>query len=276
MSANAPAAVVLLGEVASGSRRDLVRRVAESGYEPLVLGSDGELGAVEAIDRAVTWSAGYSIGAVFPLDDIYVEAAAWIADLLAIPGPSLRAATACGGRDLPPGYLDAWTARSRLVPPGDREACAAEWSAFPARLEQVGRSAGRRVRTVDDRDELLAGFAAAGPNRVLLVEELPLGEERVVESVSVGGAVARFETTGGRAPEGDDLNQLSHTHAAILRRLDFGAGVARARYRQLPGRPPTLIAFAVGPGMDTGDDADGERLAEQVAAVLTGSSRSRL
>jgi hypothetical protein len=275
LSANAPAAVVLLGAVASGPRRDLVRRVTESGYEPLVLGSDGELAAAEVIDRAVTWSAGYSIRAVFPLDDAYVEAAAWIADLLAIPGPSLRAATACGGRDLPPGYLSAWTARSRLVPPKDRDAFAAEWSAFPALLKHVGRTASQRARSVQDKDELLAGFAAAGPNRVLLVEEQPLGEERVVESVSVDGGVIRLETTGGQAPEGDDLHQLSHTHAAVLRRLDFGTGVARARYRQLPGKPPTLIAFAVGPGSD-GGDGNGERLAEQIAALLTGSSRSRL
>lgn len=288
------AAVLLLGDFGLEHHRELLRRVAEAGHIPLAIGSgpaaadNAVLDAAEfadlsgfhtaeIIDRAATWSARHAIRAVFPLDDEYVEAAAWIADLLAIPGPGLRAAVAARGEgrgaQLPPGYLDAWTPRTRLVPPKARTETAAAWTAFPALLKQVGRSAGqtasRSSRVVHDTQDLLAAFAAAGANLTLLVEEQPLGEECVVESLSVRGQIAQLEATGG------DVTQLAETHAAVLRRLAFESGVAHAHYRRLPGKQPTLIAFGIGPSRDVTSGAV-DRLAQQISLLLQEAAAAHL
>lgn len=285
-------AVLLLGDFRVPQHRDLLRFAAESGYAPLAVGlpgsesgtgpgpgprsdsdpvsaSSSDVGSevddlaaeavllpgshtTEIIDRAETWSARYAIRAVLPLCEQYVEAAAWIADLLALPGPGLRVAMACAeGKGPPPGYLEDRTPRSVEVAPNARAALAADWTAFPATLKQTGRLAVGGHQMVRDTAELLAGFAAAGPNRTLLLEEQPLGEERVVESLSVRGAVRRFEAGETQASDTEDRRLLAETHAEILRRLDFDFGLARARYRQLPGKPPTLIALYFAPQHDS-------------------------
>jgi hypothetical protein len=42
-----------------------------------------------------------------------------------------------------------------------------------------------------------------------------------------------------------DRLRLTETHEAVLRRLEFDTGTARADYRQEPGRPPELLGIRI-------------------------------
>lgn len=228
--------------------------------EPTETAGIAGIRVIEIVDRAVAWSRRYGIRGALALHDEYVDAAALVADLLALPTPGLRAAQVCRSDRLRRRYLATWSPRWELLPPGRGARAAAGWTAFPAVVGPVG-SAGRPVQ---DMAELRAAADAFGRNTPLVVEERPLGSEHSVESLSIDSEVRHLEMTAHReAAEGppapprppqlaaDDRRRLAETHRAVLQRLEFDSGVAHATYRQVPGRTPVLLGIAAVPAPES-------------------------
>ncbi|HSV64852.1 MAG TPA: ATP-grasp domain-containing protein [Mycobacteriales bacterium] len=222
------------------------------------------------VDRAATWSARYDIRGVCCLREEYVEATAWVADLLALPAPGLRAARVCRNKYLQRRYLAAWSPAAELVGPDRRADAVQEWTRFPLVVKPVGRLASSGVRLVSGSWELRDCFADYGADEVLLFEERLLGQEYSVESLSQSGQLRYTEVTEKRTTEhgsayfvemghttpapglvATDRTALLAAHEAVLARLGFGTGMAHAEYRLTGDGAVRLIEIAVRPPGDS-------------------------
>jgi hypothetical protein len=222
------------------------------------------------VDRAAAWARRYDIRGVCSLREDYVEPAAVVADLLDLPSPGLRAARVCRNKYLQRRYLDAFGPASMLVDAGRCDRAAAGWTAFPAVVKPVGRSASSGVRLVADAAELPRCLADYPAGEALLVEERVDGVEYSVESLSHEGTVGHVGLTRKRTTELDsaffvemghttpppgltdsERRALASSHAAVLDRLQLHTGIAHAEYRLTAEGRAVLMEVAVRPPGDS-------------------------
>jgi biotin carboxylase len=246
------------------------------------------------VDQSAEWARRYHVTGVCSLREDFVEAAAVVADLLDLPSPGLRAARVCRNKYLQRRYLAPFGPASTLVEAGRR---ADGWTAFPAVVKPVGRSASSGVRLVADIAELRDCLTHYPPGETLLIEERVDGQEYSVESLSRDGAVRHLGVTQKRTTEqhsaffvemghttpppglsGDERAQLVATHAAVLDRLRMRTGIAHAEYRLTAAGRAVLMEVAVRP---PGDSimalhwlASGAPLEDAVVALAVGEDVS--
>jgi ATP-grasp domain len=233
------------------------------------LGEHDPADAGQVLDTCLAWARRYDIRGACALREEYVPATALVADALDLPSPGARASRVCRNKYLQRRYLARWSPHSELVTPDRRAAAVAGWSRYPAVVKPVGRLASSGVHLVHDAGELRASLPAYAAAEVLLLEERVVGPEYSVESLSRHGVSRYAEVTAKRtteddgepwfvelghttpAPLGDEpRDRLLTTHEEILRRLDFGTGMAHGEYRIGADGRITLTEIAVRPPGD--------------------------
>jgi ATP-grasp domain len=224
----------------------------------------------DIVERCAAWARSYRIRGVCSLREDYVEPAAVLADLWGLPSPGLRAARVCRNKYLQRRYLAAWSPASTLIEADRRDAVSSGWTAFPAVVKPVGRSASSGVRRVTGPADLRRSLADYPPGETLVIEERVDGPEYSVESLSHQGTVRHVGVTRKRTTERDsayfvemghttpppgigdgERAELERTHAAVLDRLGLDTGIAHAEYRLTQAGQAALMEVAVRPPGDS-------------------------
>lgn len=200
-------------------------------HQVMLLGEISEPGVLGCI---AVWAQQYRIMGIQALEDAMVEPASVAADLLGLASPGLRAARICRSRYLRGVYCREWTPRSVVLPPGGRRAPIGVALGWPAVLHPGGR----RVSGLAELRECLDGYP---PEETLLVEEYVEGHDVAVDSLVQNGRVIA-ETPDPR---------LYEANQAILARLNFSDGAARAEFRVTDQGRICLLKLSAAPCADS-------------------------
>lgn len=215
------------------------------------------------VRAARRWSEEYELVAAFSIGEVFVELAGVVADLFDLRSPGLRATRVCRDKYLQRSYLSDWSPHSRLVPPAERGRVAEMWDGdVPCVLKPTRRFSSSGVQAVASRGELAALALTYPDDEDLLVEELVVGPELSVESLSQDGSVIFECITGKRTTEANSRyfvetghtipHQLPEpvrravlaTHRRILERLEFADGMAHGEYRVMSDGRVVLMEIA--------------------------------
>lgn len=213
--------------------------------------------------RVAAWAAEVDVVGMFNSSELLVEPAGRLTDLLRLPGVSLRASQVCRDKHLQRLHLRDWSPRAELLTDGREPA------AYPAVVKPLDLYSSIGVRLVRDRAALERHLAGLGPATPVLVEECVAGREFSVETLVVAGRPEFASVTAKRTTEdgGDFFVETAHTvpatgltaaetalltdtQAAVLRRLDFGTGMAHGEYRLRPDGTVVLMEVAARPPGD--------------------------
>lgn len=225
---------------------------------------------VGILDQVAEWSRRYAVVGVLAAAEVFVEPAALATDLLGLPGVGLRAARVCRNKFLQRLYLARWSPASELVTERTRASVVERFAGrFPVVVKPLELWSSIGVRAFDDGDELAAHLADLDPGTEVLVEERVRGPEFNVDAIVVDDECAFTAVTQKGTNEGSTrfFAELTHTtppanldaagarllgdtHAAVVRRLGFGTGMAHAEYRLTPGGEVVLMEIAARPPGD--------------------------
>lgn len=217
-----------------------------------------------------SWADKYDIAGTFASSEFFVEPAGQVADLLGLPGVSLRASRVCRNKLLQRLYLRPWSPRSVLAKAGSHEAVMrALEGRFPFITKPIDRYCSIGVQVLHNEVALTEHLASLEPASSVLLEECVSGREYSVESIIVGGRPVFSSVTQKQTNEdgGDFFVEMAHTlpacnltdaeaarlkdaQAAVISRLGFGTGMAHGEYRLLPGGQVVLMEIAARPPGD--------------------------
>jgi ATP-grasp domain len=221
------------------------------------------------MQRVQGWARAYRLRGVLCIQEVWVEAAALVADYLGFPSPGLRAGRICRNKHLQRLYLEDWSPAVTSLPPEERRVASRSFATFPAVLKPTGRSCSAGVQLVLDREHLRRAFLAYPPHEELLLEARIVGREYSVETLVQSGRVVFENVTekvtneagsnffvemGHTVPatnlDADESAHLLAANRAILHRLGFADGMAHAEYRVSDGGEVYLMEVAARPPGD--------------------------
>ncbi|TVT11368.1 ATP-grasp domain-containing protein [Amycolatopsis bartoniae] len=231
-------------------------------------------------DRAAQWAERYRVVGALAVAEVFVEPAALVCDLLALPGVGPRASVVCRNKALQRRYLEHWSPLSVLVQRGGagtdeigrdryREVPARFTDRFPTVVKPLTLESSMGVRVARDEEELFALLAGLGPRSEILVEERVSGREYNVDTIVVDGEllttmitqkgtnerstnyfVEVAHTTPPTNLDPGEKRRIERTHGSVVKRLRFGTGMAHAEYRLTDDGRVVLMEIAARPPGD--------------------------
>jgi hypothetical protein len=253
----------------------------------------GDLTAV--VGQIAAWQERYAIRGVGCLREPWVETASVVADLLALPGPGLRASRICRNKYLQRRLFASISPACTLVGPEYRPELARAWLRFPVVVKPIAREGSSGVRSATDPVTLADCLAGYDEREALLFEEYVPGLEYSVESLTERGELRFIGITAKRTTEAhsDYFVELAHTtpapdlppgdretllrtHRDVLHALRFDTGIAHAEYRVDAGGNVMLMEIAARPPGDAimalHGLATGAYLEDALVALLSGET----
>jgi ATP-grasp domain len=233
------------------SRIEVVRQVPDS--------------AVDTVLAAVQdWIRDYDVRGVICSGEVFVDAAAVLAEALALPSPGPWAARVCRDKVMQRVVLRDHGPSWRAFAPHERDAAASD--VYPCVIKPAGRMFSSGVVRVENDSELRAALPAYGPDETVLVEELVTGPEFSVEALVHHGELVWSGVTAKLTNEdsGPYFTEIGHTspakvplphadalvaaNSAILKTLRFDSGITHAEFRLSDGQPVLMEIAARLPG----------------------------
>lgn len=207
-------------------------------------------GTFAAIER---WRETYRIVGVFAMEEMLVEPAGLLCDVLGLPSPGLRASRVCRSKYLQRSYIQRYRPRSLTIAPGTRSAVELGGIHYPAVLKPAARHASSGVVACMSADEVMRSLPGYPPHETLLLEQQIEGPEFSVESLVQGGKIIFASVTEKRTNEGGcrSFVELGHTVPAgdawvggshvpgavleanrdVLETLDYQDGITHSEWR---------------------------------------------
>ncbi|SFK48134.1 acetyl-CoA carboxylase biotin carboxylase subunit family protein [Cellulomonas sp. KH9] len=183
-------------------------------------------GAFAALER---WRDEYRIVGVFAMEEMLVEPAGLVCDVLGLPSPGLRASRVCRSKYLQRSYIHGYRPRSLTIAPGTRGAVELDAVHYPAVLKPAARHASSGVIACATADEVARSLSDYPAHETLLLEHQIDGPEFSVESLVQDGRIVFASVTEKRTTEGGSRSfvELCHTVPAGDVRVG-GTGVVEA------------------------------------------------
>jgi len=210
-------------------------------------------------------------GVICDTTDNGVLAAAYVADVLGLPGIGVDAARNCTDKfRMTTAIMQAGLPAPPTVDVNTAEALCESALAMggPWVVKPVDNQSGRGVTVVEDDHQLPAAFAAAlscSRSAKVVVQRQVQGLEVIVDSIVVGGRVVRLglatkvpysdnptiseRITYGVQPGSLSLDRIDTVNAAVIRALGIGQGLVHAEYMLCEGEVLPLDIAARGGGV---------------------------
>ena len=287
----APAVIVMSDLAALARQHRLIADIADRGLTPLVIvGPSTDMArltghvhndahplsriaavrqlpdaAIDSVLAAVQdWITAFDVRGVICSGEVFVDAAAVLAEALGLPSPGTWAARVCRDKVMQRVVLRDHGPSWRAFAPHERDTVASD--AYPCVIKPAGRMFSSGVFRVGDDAELRAALAAYEPDETILVEELVTGPEFSVEALVHRGELLWSGITAKITNEDSSpyFTEIGHTcparlpapqadtlvaaNAAVLKTLRFDSGITHAEFRLQDGRPVLMEIAARLPG----------------------------
>lgn len=287
-----PSAVIVMSDLAALARQHLlIADIADRGLTPLVIVGPvtdlarltrhvedpahplSRIAAVRQVPDAALdgvlasvqdWIADFDVRGVICAGEVFVDAAAVLAEALGLPGPGPWAARICRDKVMQRIVLRDHGPRWRAFAPHQRDSVGS--GTYPCVVKPAGRMFSSGVFRIADEAELLAALPAYGPDEAILVEELVTGPEFSVEALVCRGELVWSGVTAKITNEDTSryFTEVGHTspavlpltgsealvaaNAAVLKALRFDSGITHAEFRLRDGQPVLMEIAARLPG----------------------------